>query len=99
MKVSDVWTDVPAIKSNSRESMGYQTQKPLMLLERIINASSKEGDMILDPFCGCGTAIEAAQKLNRNWIGIDITHLAIGLIEKRMRDAFGISIKVHGTPN
>ena len=99
VKVSDVWTDVPAIESNSRESMGYQTQKPLMLLERIINASSKEGDMILDPFCGCGTAIEASQKLNRNWIGIDITHLAIGLIEKRMRDAFGVSVKVHGTPN
>ena len=84
VKVTDVWTDVPAIESNSRESLGFQTQKPLLLLERIINASSKEGDTVLDPFCGCGTAIEAAQKLNRRWVGIDMTHLAIGLIEKRM---------------
>ena len=99
VKVTDVWTDVPAIESNSRESLGFQTQKPLLLLERIINASSKEGDTVLDPFCGCGTAIEAAQKLNRRWVGIDMTHLAIGLIEKRMHDAFGITVKVNGAPN
>jgi DNA methylase/Restriction endonuclease len=69
------------------------------LLERIISASSNEGDLILDPFCGCGTAVHAAQKLNRQWIGIDITHLAIGLIERRLKDAFsGIKFDVHGTP-
>jgi site-specific DNA-methyltransferase (adenine-specific) len=68
-------------------------------LERIISASSNEGDVVLDPFCGCGTAVHAAQKLNRRWIGIDITHLAIGLIERRLMDAFpGIKFEVHGTP-
>lgn len=77
----------------------YPTQKPLALLERIITASSNEGDVILDPFCGCGTAVHAAQKLGREWIGIDVTHLAISLIEKRLRDAFpGIPFEVHGTP-
>ena len=68
-------------------------------MERIITASSNEGDVVLDPFCGCGTAVHAAQKLNRQWIGIDITHLAIGLIERRLKDAFpGIKFDVHGTP-
>jgi hypothetical protein len=68
-------------------------------LERIITASSNEGGIVLDPFCGCGTAIHAAQKLRREWIGIDITHLAISLVEKRLKDAFpGIDFKVHGTP-
>ena len=98
IKVTDVWADISAIESNSNESLGYQTQKPITLLERIIKASSNEGDTTLDPFCGCGTAIHASQKLNRNWIGIDITHLAIGLIEKRMRDAFGMKVNVRGTP-
>ena len=78
--------------------LGYPTQKPLSLLERIISMSSEEGDMVLDPFCGCGTAVHAAQRLNRNWIGIDVTHLAIGLIEYRMKDAFGIKPKVIGVP-
>src|SRR5206468_10447947 len=69
------------------------------LLERIISASSNAGDLILDPFCGCGTAVHAAEKLKRQWIGIDVTHLAVSLIEKRMRDAFpGIAFEVHGTP-
>jgi site-specific DNA-methyltransferase (adenine-specific) len=68
-------------------------------LERIIEASSNEGDLVLDPFCGCGTAVHAAQKLGREWIGIDVTHLAISLIEKRLNDAFpGIKYEVHGTP-
>ena len=81
------------------ERLGYPTQKPLGLLERIIAASSDEGDLILDPFCGCGTAVHAAQKLGRKWIGIDVTHLAIGLIERRMQAAFpGISFSVEGTP-
>jgi site-specific DNA-methyltransferase (adenine-specific) len=71
----------------------------LALLERIVNASSNKGDIVLDPFCGCGTTIHAAQKLRRRWIGIDITHLAISLIERRLKDAFpGIKYEVHGTP-
>lgn len=85
--------------ASGRESLGYPTQKPLALLERIIAVSSNEDDVVLDPFCGCGTAVHAAQKLGRRWIGIDITHLAISLIEKRMRDAFpGLAFTVEGTP-
>ena len=86
--VGSVWTDIPPINSQAQERLGYPTQKPLALLERIINASSNPGDVVLDPFCGCGTAVHAAQKLERRWIGIDITHLAIALIEKRLKDAF-----------
>lgn len=98
-KASDVWIDIAPLQSSAAERLGYPTQKPLALLERIISASSNPGDVVLDPFCGCGTAVHAAQKLGRNWIGIDITHLAITLIEKRMRDAFpGITLEVHGTP-
>lgn len=94
-----VWTDISPINSQAQERLGYPTQKPQTLLERIINASSNEGDTVLDPFCGCGTAIHAAHKLNRRWIGIDITHLAIALVEKRLNDAFpGISYEVIGTP-
>jgi site-specific DNA-methyltransferase (adenine-specific) len=97
--VSSVWIDIPAINAVAQERLGYPTQKPLALLERIIAASSNEGDLVLDPFCGCGTATHAAEKLRRKWIGIDITHLAIGLIERRLRDAFpGINFYVHGTP-
>jgi site-specific DNA-methyltransferase (adenine-specific) len=98
--VGDVWTDIDRINQAAKERLGYPTQKPLALLERIILASSKEGDIVLDPFCGCGTAVHAAEKLKRQWIGIDITHLAISLIEKRLRDAFGDACKfeVHGTP-
>jgi DNA modification methylase len=99
MVVQDVITDVPPLNSQAQERLGYPAQKPLALLERIITVSSNEGDIILDPFCGCGTTIHAAQKLRREWIGIDITHLAISLIEKRLRDAFpGIRFEVHGTP-
>jgi len=95
--VTNCWTDIQ--QASAKESLGYPTQKPLTLLERIINASSNPGDVVLDPFCGCGTAVHAAQKLGRRWIGIDITHLAISLIEKRLRDAFpGIEFEVHGTP-
>ena len=94
-----VWTDISPINSQAQERLGYPTQKPVVLLERIIQASSNEGDIVLDPFCGCGTTIHAAQKLKRQWIGIDITHLAISLIEKRLNDAFpGITYEVHGTP-
>ena len=82
------WEEPLAIISGSAERLGYPTQKPLALLERIISASSNEGDVVLDPFCGCGTAVHAAEKLGRRWVGIDITHLSIGLIERRMKDAF-----------
>jgi site-specific DNA-methyltransferase (adenine-specific) len=93
------WVDIQRIGNTSGERLGYPTQKPLPLLERIIQTSSNEGDIVLDPFCGCGTTIHAAQKLGRKWVGIDITHLAISLIEKRLRDAFpGIAFDVHGTP-
>ena len=96
--MSDVW-QIPILSSSSKERLGYPTQKPLALLERIIAASSREGDVVLDPFCGCGTAVHAAQKMARNWIGIDVTHLAISLIEKRLKDAFpGIAFTVEGTP-
>jgi hypothetical protein len=82
------------------ERLGYQTQKPEGLLERIVLASSNEGDTVLDPFCGCGTAVVAAQKLNRRWIGIDITHLAINLIRHRLLAAFGegLDYEVVGEP-
>ena len=97
--VQNVWTDVSVINNRSREKIGYPTQKPLALLERIINASSNPGDIVLDPFCGCGTAVHAAEKLGRRWIGIDVTYLAINLIERRMRDAFpGIQIEEIGAP-
>ncbi len=94
----DWWTDINSIQSQSKERLSYPTQKPLALLERIIKASSTDGDVVLDPFCGCGTAVHAAEKLKRQWVGIDITHLAIGLIEYRLRDAFGIRPKVIGAP-
>ena len=79
---------MPPINSQAAERLGYPTQKPLALLERIIQASSNPGDVVLDPFCGCGTAIAAAQKLERRWIGIDITHLAISLQKYRMAAMF-----------
>jgi hypothetical protein len=91
--VSDVWNDLPPIHASSQERLGYPTQKPEALLERIIAAGSNEGDVILDPFCGCGTTIAAAQKLNRQWIGIDITHLAITLIRSRLTDTFAGTAK------
>lgn len=83
--VQDIWDDIPSLSGAHAERLGYPTQKPLALLERIISASSNPGDVVLDPFCGCGTAVDAAQALGRRWIGIDITHLAIGLIEKRLK--------------
>ncbi len=87
--IQDVWTDIVTIGGTSLERLGYQTQKPGALLERIIAASSNESDVVLDPFCGCGTTIAAAQKLNRRWIGIDITTLAVSLIRYRLNDIFG----------
>jgi len=87
--LQDVWTDIGPIGAQAAERLGYPTQKPETLLERIIRTSSDENDVVLDPFCGCGTAIAVAERVKRNWIGIDITHLAIGLIKSRLRDAFG----------
>lgn len=97
--VSDSWDDIRPLNSQAQERLGYPTQKPVALLERILNASSNPGDVVLDPFCGCGTTVHAAQKLGRQWMGIDVTHLAIGLIEKRLKDAFpGVDYKLHGVP-
>lgn len=96
--LDNVWR-IPMLQPASPEKLGYPTQKPQRLLERILEMASNPGDIVLDPFCGCGTAVHAAQKLGRQWIGIDITHLAISLIEKRLADAFpGITFEVHGTP-
>jgi DNA modification methylase len=98
-RFQSLWDDIPPLSSNAQERLGYPTQKPQALLERIIATSSNEGDVVLDPFCGCGTAIHAAQKLGRQWIGIDVTHLAISLIEKRMKAAFpDVAFTVEGTP-
>jgi site-specific DNA-methyltransferase (adenine-specific) len=97
--VTNVWSDINPLHASDREKLGYPTQKPVALLERIIKASSNEGDLVLDPFCGCGTTIHAAEKLNRKWIGIDITHLAIGLIRRRLIDAFPqCEFEVQGVP-
>lgn len=93
--IQDLWDDVPMLRgiNGSRERLGYPTQKPLALLERIILTSSNAGDVVLDPFCGCGTAIESAQRQGRRWIGIDVTYLAIHVIEGRLLNAFGDDIK------
>ena len=91
MPINNIWDDIKPIQAQAAERLGYPTQKPLTLLERILQASSKPGDWVLDPFCGCGTAIAAAQKLERHWIGIDITHLAITLQKYRLQDTFHIT--------
>ena len=104
MPLSDTWTDIKQLYAyhlikRKQEELGYETQKPLALVERIIKASSNEGDIVLDPFCGCGTAVVAAQKLNRRWIGIDITYLAIGLMEWRLKNMVPMPVyKVIGEP-
>ena len=90
MPVQDVWTDIESLRSWHKERLGYPTQKPEVLLGRIIEASSNEGDVVLDPFCGCGTAVAAAQGLKRRWIGIDVTHLAVTLMKNRLKTGFGI---------
>jgi len=95
-----VW-DLKAVDPKDKNRLGYPTQKPEALLERIIEASSNEGDLVLDPFCGCGTAVAVAERLHRRWIGIDITHLAITLIRHRLHDTFGQALapyKVLGDP-
>jgi DNA modification methylase len=98
--LQDVWTDLDPINAKAAERLGYPTQKPELLLERIIESSSNPGDVVLDPFCGCGTAIAVAEKLDRRWIGIDVTYLATNLIKSRLVDAFGESVgfSVTGEP-
>ncbi len=100
--IGDVWTDIPPLNSQAAERLGYPTQKPVALLERIIAASTKPGDVVLDPFCGCGTSVDAAIKLDRKWIGIDITYIAVGLIQARLKDTYGDEIaktyRVEGIP-
>ena len=92
--LDDIWIDIKDIRTTQREKLGYPTQKPTELLERIIRASSNEGDIVLDPFCGCGTTIITAQDLYRNWIGIDITHLAVNLIKWRLKSMFDVEPKL-----
>jgi DNA modification methylase len=93
LSLQDVWTDIDAINARASERLGYPTQKPLALLERIIATSSNAGDVVLDPFCGCGTAVDAAQRLGRRWIGMDISYLSIDLIETRLLDVHTASIE------
>ena len=88
--MGSVWTDIAPLNSQAQERLGYQTQKPLALLDRIIQTSSNPNDVVLDPFCGCGTTVHSAQRLGRQWIGIDVTHLAISLIERRLKDALDV---------
>lgn len=94
VQLQDIWSDIDMLRgiSATNERLGFPTQKPQALLERIISVSSNADDTVLDPFCGCGTTIAAAQQLGRHWIGIDVTHLAIGLIKHRLVDAYGPAI-------
>ena len=94
--LQDVWTDIKPLQANSAERLGYPTQKPVELLERIIRASSHNGDIVLDPFCGCGTAVDAANRLGRRWVGIDISSFAVELIKQRMGDR---TIPTYGIPS
>jgi site-specific DNA-methyltransferase (adenine-specific) len=90
--MTDIWTDIRLLSAHDQERLGYPTQKPEPLLDRIIQASSNPGDVVLDPFCGCGTTVASAQRLGRRWIGIDITALAVALIKTRLRDTYGEKI-------
>ena len=92
---NNIWVDIPPINSQANERIGYPTQKPLALLERIIKASSNEGDIVLDPFCGCATACVAADKLGRKWVGIDISPKAVELVNMRLQQTMG-SLFHHG---
>lgn len=92
-KQPDDWWEIQPIAPSARERLGYPTQKPEVLLEKIIKASSNEGDVVFDPFCGCGTSTVVAQRFKRKWIGIDVTHLAINLVKWRLKDMFGLEHK------
>jgi len=102
VEIGTIWTDITPLQATQKEKLGYPTQKPEALMQRIIKASSNEGDVIADFFCGCGTTIAVAQKLNRKWLGADISHLAVRLIVKRLVDSYGEGIKhnvkIHGFP-
>jgi site-specific DNA-methyltransferase (adenine-specific) len=99
MPVQNLWTDIPELNSQAKERLGYPTQKPVALLDRIIQASSKVGDVVLDPFCGCGTSLESAQKNGRRWLGIDIAHYAMTLIEGRLKASNpDVVYSVYGRP-
>lgn len=91
--LQDIWTDIDPINSRAAERLGYPTQKPLPLIERILALASEEGSLVLDPFCGCGTTVDAAQKMGRKWIGIDVTTLAVDLIDARLRHTYGEAIR------
>ncbi|HEU0130599.1 MAG TPA: DNA methyltransferase [Mycobacteriales bacterium] len=101
LPLRDVW-DIGIIAGNSKERLGYPTQKPLALLDRVLSVSSNPGDIVLDPFCGCGTTIDAAVRLGRRWIGIDVAYIAVDLIQKRLRDTHGDGVEstyqVYGIP-
>lgn len=92
IRLQNLWEDIPALSSKAKERLGYPTQKPEALLSRIIESSSSPGDLVLDPFCGCGTTVAVAHQLGRRWVGIDITHLAIGLIKYRMQNQYGEAV-------
>lgn len=98
--LQDVWSDIDMLRGLSKgERLGWSTQKPLALLDRILAISSDPGDIVLDPFCGCGTALVAAQKLDRRWIGIDVTYLSIAVMRARLKDSFGLAdVEVIGQP-
>jgi DNA modification methylase len=100
--LDDVWTDISPLNARAKERLGYPTQKPTALLERIIRLTTRPGDVVLDPFCGCGTTVDAAERLGRRWVGIDVTYLAVDLITKRLRDTHGDevmgSVEVRGIP-
>jgi len=102
MPAQDLWSDIQALRSWHAELLGYPTQKPEALLERIISASSNEGDTVLDAFCGCGTSVAVADKLKRQWIGMDITYQSVALILKRLKDSGGQeavdNVELHGVP-
>lgn len=98
-KIPEDWWHINGLNANDPERMGYPTQKPEILLERIINASSKEGDWVLDPFCGCGTTVAVAERLKRNWIGIDISMQSVNVIRERMKNHYpGITVNIDGIP-
>lgn len=96
-RLGDVWTDITPLQRQSAERLGYPTQKPEALLTRVIEAASNEGDVVLDPFCGCGTTIAVAHQLRRDWIGIDISPTAVALMKRRM-ERFSITVKTDGLP-
>lgn len=95
--LQDVWTDIK-LAAGSRERVGYPTQKPEALLERILAASSNEGDIVLDPFCGCGTTVAVAERMKRDWIGIDISPTAVGVMKRRIEKAGALDVKIEGLP-